>query len=180
MMDIKVLLHTQKNLFYQMENVLIKISTKTAAVIIEPIQGATGCIMPKDDFLKKVRDRCSKTNTLLIFDEIQTCFGRIGTIFALEHYNVIPDILCIAKGMGGCMPIGAFISSKKLMNLLTVNPQLGHITTFGGHPINCAASKATLNYLLSSKILDNINKKEMLFRTHLKHSKIHEIRGKGV
>ena len=156
------------------------ITKKTAAVIIEPIQGATGFITPKNDFLKKIREKCNKTGTLLIFDEIQTCFGRLGKLFALEYYNVIPDILCIAKGMGGGMPIGAFISSYKIMNLLTFNPQLGHITTFGGHPINCTASYTTLKHLLSTNILEEIEIKEQLFRKELTHPKIKEIRGSGL
>ena len=110
------------------------ITKQTAAVVIEPIQGGTGFVTPKNNFLQKVREKCNETGTLLIFDEIQTCFGRLGTLFGFEKHNVIPDILCIAKGMGGGMPIGAFISSWELMNLLTFEPKLGHITTFGGHP----------------------------------------------
>lgn len=162
------------------ENSLDNITVKTAAVVIEPIQGGSGFITPKNDFLQKVRERCNATGTLLIFDEIQTCFGRLGTLFGLEKYNVTPDILCIAKGMGGGMPIGAFISSWDLMNLLTFSPQLGHITTFGGHPVNCAASLATLDYLLTNDLMKKIDKKEALFRKHLTHPKIKEIRGCGL
>lgn len=162
------------------ENSLDNITVKTAAVVIEPIQGGSGFITPKNDFLQKVRERCNATGTLLIFDEIQTCFGRLGTLFGLEKYNVIPDILCIAKGMGGGMPIGAFISSWDLMNLLTFSPQLGHITTFGGHPVNCAASLATLEHLLTNDLMKKIDKKEALFRKHLTHPKIKEIRGCGL
>ena len=117
---------------------------------------------------------------LLIIDEIQTCFGRLGSLFGFQKYNIIPDILCIAKGMGGGMPIGAFISSWDLMNLFTFEPKLGHITTFGGHPINCSASLATLEYLIESNIMELVDKKEKLFRTHLKHKKIKEVRGKGL
>jgi len=162
------------------ENTLENITNKTAAVVIELIQGATGFVTPANNFLQKVRKRCNKTGSLLIFDEIQTCYGRLGTLFGLEKYNVIPDILCIAKGMGGSMPIGAFISSWELMNLLTFEPQLGHITTFGGHPVNCAASLATLEHLLATNIMQEVDKKEQIFRTYLKHSKIKEIRGKGL
>lgn len=162
------------------ENSLDNITVKTAAVVIEPIQGGSGFITPKNDFLQKVRERCNATGTLLIFDEIQTCFGRLGTLFGLEKYNVTPDILCIAKGMGGGMPIGAFISSWDLMNLLTFSPQLGHITTFGGHPVNCAASLATLEHLLTNDLMKKIDKKEALFRKHLTHPKIKEIRGCGL
>jgi len=159
---------------------LVNITKQTAAVVIEPIQGGTGFVTPKNNFLQKVREKCNETQTLLIFDEIQTCFGRLGTLFGFEKYNVIPDILCIAKGMGGGMPIGAFISSWELMNLLTFEPKLGHITTFGGHPINCAASLATLNHLFTSDLMQEVDKKEQLFRTHLKHPKIKEIRGNGL
>jgi acetylornithine/succinyldiaminopimelate/putrescine aminotransferase len=159
---------------------LVNITKQTAAVVIEPIQGGTGFVTPSNHFLQKVREKCNETQTLLIFDEIQTCFGRLGNLFGFEKYEVIPDILCIAKGMGGGMPIGAFISSWELMNLLTFEPKSGHITTYGGHPVNCAASLATLEYLLSSDIMSKIDKKEQLFRTHLKHPKIKEIRGKGL
>jgi len=159
---------------------LQNITKQTAAVVIEPVQGAAGFIEPSNNFLQKVREKCNKTGTLLIFDEIQTCFGRLGTLFGFEKYNVIPDILCIAKGMGGGMPIGAFISSWKLMNLLTFEPKLGHITTFGGHPLSCAASLATLEFLLASDIMQDIEKKEHLFRKHLHHPKIKEIRGIGL
>jgi len=156
------------------------ITKKTAAVIIEPVQGASGFIVAKKKFLVEIQKKCKKTGTLLIFDEIQTCFGRIGTLFGFEAFKIVPDILCIAKGMGGGMPIGAFISSKKLMNLLTFNPELGHITTFGGHPLSCVASHATLEYLCSSKTLNNIERKEKLFRKELQHPKIKCIRGKGL
>jgi len=159
----------------------LKIITKnTAAVVLEVIQGGTGFFTPTNTFLEKVRERCTQTETLLIFDEIQTCFGRLGTLFGFERYNVIPDILCIAKGMGGGMPIGAFISCWEFMNLLSFEPKLGHITTFGGHPVNCAASLATLKELLSTDIMNEVEKKEELFRKHLIHPKIKEIRGKGL
>ncbi len=162
------------------ENSLDRITKKTAAVVIELIQGGTGFITITNDFLKKVRERCNETGTLLIFDEIQTCYGRLGTLFGFEKYDIIPDILCIAKGMGGGMPIGAFISSWELMNLLTFKPKLGHITTFGGHPVNCSASLACLEHLLSSNMMNEADKKEKLFREHLNHPKIKEIRGTGL
>ena len=145
-------------IIYNDEKSLNNITNKTAAVVIEPIQGATGFVTPENDFLQKVRERCNETGTLLIFDEIQTCFGRLGTLFAFKKYNVTPDILCIAKGMGAGMPIGAFISSWELMNLLTFEPKLGHITTFGGHPVNCAASLACLQHLLTSNIMKKVDK----------------------
>ena len=159
---------------------LENITKKTAAVVIEPIQGATGFITPENNFLQKVRTKCTETETLLIFDEIQTCFGRLGRLFGFEKYKVIPDILCLAKGMGAGMPIGAFIASWELMKLLSFNPQLGHITTFGGHPINCAASLACLEYLLNSNTMQQIEKKEKLIRLNLSHPKIKEIRGSGL
>ena len=174
------LLPNCNQIIYNDENSLKNITRDTAAVVIEPIQGGTGFVTPKNNFLEKVRERCKQSGTLLIFDEIQACFGRLGTLFGFEKYNVIPDILCIAKGMGGGMPIGAFISSWELMNLLTYEPKLGHITTFGGHPINCAASLATLNHLLTSDLMTMVYKKEQLFREHLQHPKIKEIRGKGL
>lgn len=159
---------------------LKNITNKTAAVVIEPVQGASGFITPKDNFLQKVRKRCTQTDTILIFDEIQTCYGRLGKLFGFHQYNVNPDILCIAKGMGAGMPIGAFISSWELMNLLSFQPQLGHITTFGGHPVNCAASLACLRHLLNSNIMQKIVSKEKLFKQHLTHPKIKQIRGKGL
>lgn len=159
---------------------LKNITNKTAAVVIEPVQGASGFITPKDNFLQKVRKRCTQTDTILIFDEIQTCYGRLGKLFGFHQYNVNPDILCIAKGMGAGMPIGAFISSWELMNLLSFQPQLGHITTFGGHPVNCAASLACLRHLLNSNVMQKIVSKEKLFKQHLTHPKIKQIRGKGL
>jgi acetylornithine/N-succinyldiaminopimelate aminotransferase len=174
------LLPNCNQIIYNNENSLKKITTDTAGVVIEPIQGGTGFVTPTNNFLQKVRERCTETGTLLIFDEIQTCFGRLGALFGFETYDVTPDILCIAKGMGGGMPIGAFISSWELMNLLTFEPKLGHITTFGGHPVNCAASLATLEYLLSTDIMQQVDEKEQLFRTHLSHPKIAAIRGTGL
>ena len=174
------LLPSCNQIIYNSVDSLVNITNKTAAVVIEPIQGATGFVTPSDNFLQKVREKCNETGSLLIFDEIQTCFGRIGTLFGFEKYDVIPDIICIAKAMGGGMPIGAFISSWELMNLLTFNPKLGHITTFGGHPVSCASSLATLEYLLSCNIMKEVEKKEVLFRKYLQHEKIKEIRGQGL
>ena len=165
---------------YNDENSLKNITKQTAAVVIEIVQGGTGFQTPKNNFLQKVREKCNETGTLLIFDEIQTCYGRLGTLFGFEKYNVTPDVLCIAKGMGAGMPIGAFVSSWKLMNLLTFEPKLGHITTFGGHPINCTASLATLQHLLATNLIQDVDKKETLFRKHLAHPKVKEIRGKGL
>jgi acetylornithine/succinyldiaminopimelate/putrescine aminotransferase len=128
-----------------------------------------------------LRKQCTESGALLIFDEIQTGFGRTGKLFAIDTFSIVPDILCIAKGMGGGMPIGCFISSKANMDTLKENPKLGHITTFGGHPVCCAASLATLTELTENKsIIESVSKKEQLFRTHLNHPKIKEIRGKGL
>ena len=174
------LLPNCNQIIYNDESSLENITEQTAAVVIEPIQSGTGFTTPTNNFLQKVKEKCTETGALLIFDEIQTCYGRLGALFGYEEYDTITDILCIAKGMGGGMPIGAFIASWKLMNLLAFDPKLGHITTFGGHPINCAASLATLKYLLETNVMLEVAKKEQLFRTHLKHSKIKEIRGKGL
>jgi acetylornithine/succinyldiaminopimelate/putrescine aminotransferase len=174
------LLPSCNQIIYNDVESLVNITKLTAAVVIEPVQGGTGFVTPSNNFLQKVREKCNETGTLLVFDEIQTCFGRLGTLFGFEKYDVTPDILCIAKGMGGGMPIGAFISSWDLMNLLTFEPKLGHITTFGGHPVNCAASLATLEHLLATDIMQEVDKKEQLFRSNLKHPKIKEIRGKGL
>ncbi len=157
------------------------IDEETAAVIVEPIQGATGFTVPSQNWLSQLREQCTKKGVQLIFDEIQTGFGRTGKLFALETFSIVPDILCIAKGMGGGMPIGCFISSKAKMHMLKENPKLGHITTFGGHPVCCAASLATLTELIENKnIIESVSKKEQLFRKHLNHPKIKEIRGKGL
>jgi acetylornithine aminotransferase len=174
------LLPNCNTIVYNNTTSLKNITKQTAAVVIEIVQGGTGFLTPTNNFLQKVKQKCNETGTLLILDEIQTCYGRLGTLFGFEKYNVIPDILCIAKGMGAGMPIGAFISSWELMNLLTFEPKLGHITTFGGHPINCAASLACLQHLLNSDIMKEVDKKEQLFRSHLSHPKINEIRGTGL
>ncbi len=156
------------------------IDSETACVIMETIQGEAGVRVPDIEYLKAIRKRCDETGTLLILDEIQTGFGRTGKLFAFEHFDIVPDILLLAKGIGGGMPIGAFISSKEIMNVLTDNPILGHITTFGGHPVCCAAGLATLNTILEENLMHNIDKKEALFRRLLIHPAIKEVRGKGL
>jgi acetylornithine/succinyldiaminopimelate/putrescine aminotransferase len=127
-----------------------------------------------------LRKQCDRVGALLVADEIQCGFGRTGTLFAFEQYNFTPDILCIAKGMGGGMPIGAFISSKEIMKVLSNNPILGHITTFGGNPVCCAASLATLDVLLEEDLINTVHSKEKLFRNLLQHPKIRSINGKGL
>ncbi len=162
------------------ENGLEEITENTAAIILEPVQAEAGIIPPKDDFLVKVRERCNETGTLMVLDEIQTGFGRTGKLFAFKKYGVIPDILCIGKAMGGGMPIGALVSSNALMSTFTKYPVLGHITTFGGHPVSCAAAFATLNVLLKENYVEKVEEKEAHFLKRLKHPIIKEVRSSGL
>lgn len=159
---------------------LSHITTKTAAVILETIQGGAGFIEPQNDYLQKVRKQCDNVGALLILDEIQPGFGRTGKLFGFEHYNCIPDILVTGKGLGGGMPIGAFTASKSMMNLLQDHPKLGHITTFGGHPVIAAAALATVKEITESELMTQALEKEQLIRKHLVHPLISEIRGKGL
>lgn len=159
---------------------LDQISEKTACVILEPIQGEAGTVCPQKDFLQKLREKCTEKAALLIFDEVQTGFGRTGKLFAFQKFNVIPDILTIAKGMGGGMPIGAFVSSKEIMNTLTFNPVLGHITTFGGHPVSAAAALASLHVLLDENLITEVEEKNKLINNELKHKLIKKIDGEGL
>ena len=156
------------------------INKKTAAVILETIQGGAGFILPKKNYLKKIKDQCKKVGALLILDEIQPGIGRTGKLFAFEHYNIVPDILVYGKGLGGGFPIGALSSSYENMSLFKENPVLGHITTFGGHPVISAAAHANLKETLNSGLINLVNQKEKLFRKYLHHELIHEIRGKGL
>lgn len=156
------------------------ITTKTAAIVIETIQGEAGIQTATPVYWKALQARCRETGTLLVLDEIQCGFGRTGTLFAFEHYGIVPDILLLAKAMGGGMPIGAFISSAEIMASLRENPILGHITTFGGHPVCCAAGLANLEVLLEEKMHHTVAAKEQLFRSLLVHPEIREIRGKGL
>jgi len=162
------------------EEDLDKITSKTACVILETIQGGAGFILPTKDYLKKVKARCKEMGALLILDEIQPGFGRTGKLFAFEHFNCIPDILVIGKGMASGLPVGAFTASKEIMHTLSENPKMGHITTFGGNPVIAASSLATLNVLLNSTLIADTLIKEKLFKSLLKHPKIKEIRGKGL
>lgn len=159
---------------------LEKITTKTAGIILESIQGGAGFIEPKNDFLAKVKKRCEEVGALMIIDEIQPGFGRTGKLFGYENYNVVPDVVIIGKGMAGGMPVGGFIANEKYMDLLTHDPKLGHITTFGGHPVIAAASLATLKEILDKDYATQSLKKEKLFRELLVHPLIKEIRGKGL
>ncbi|WP_370407878.1 aspartate aminotransferase family protein [Tenacibaculum dicentrarchi] len=160
---------------------LDKITTKTAGVILETIQGGAGFIEPKNDYLSKVKKRCEEVGALLILDEIQTGVGRTGKFWGFENYNVIPDIIITGKGLGGGMPIGAFIASFDVMNCLKENPKLGHITTFGGHPVIASAALATVNEITSSNLIKESLRKEAIIRDKFKnHKAIKEIRGRGL
>lgn len=159
---------------------LAKITTDTAAVFIEPIQGEAGIRIADQHYLEALRAKCTETATLLVFDEIQSGFGRTGKMFAFQHYSVIPDILLLAKGMGGGMPIGAFISSLEIMSVLSHSPILGHMTTFGGHPVCCAAGLATLNTLIDEQLIEKVTAKGLLFKKLLQHPAIKEVRGEGL
>ena len=159
---------------------LDKINKGTACVIIEPIQGEAGVRLPHEDFLEALREKCTETGALLIFDEIQVGFGRTGTLFSFQDWGVEPDILVLAKSLGGGLPLGAFISSRETLSAFKTKPALGHITTFGGHPVSCAAGLASLEVLLKGNIIEQVRKKEQLFRENLVHPLIKEIRGRGL
>ncbi|HKG07310.1 MAG TPA: aspartate aminotransferase family protein [Pedobacter sp.] len=156
------------------------ITGRTAAVFVETIQGEAGIRVADEAWFKALRAKCTDTGTLLVLDEIQCGFGRTGKLFGFEHFDIVPDIILLAKGIGGGMPIGAFISSREIMAGLAVNPILGHITTFGGHPLSCAAGLATLQTILSEDIVAEVAAKGALFKTLLKHPAIKEVRGKGL
>lgn len=162
------------------EEDILNITENTACVIIETIQGAAGFILPKNNYLIKIKKQCEKNGSLMILDEIQPGFGRTGKLFAFEHYNVVPDILVIGKAMGGGLPIGAFMSSFKIMKTLSYNPPLGHITTFGGNPVIASSALAMLDELINSNIMNKVLEKEILFRKLLVHKKIKKIYGKGL
>ncbi len=157
-----------------------KITTKTAGIILESIQGGAGFIEPQNDFLAKIKKRCEEVGALLILDEIQPGFGRTGKLFGFENYNVIPDVIIIGKGMAGGMPVGGFVANEKYMDLLSHDPKLGHITTFGGHPVIAAACLATLEEILEKDYSNQSLAKEKLFRELLVHPLIEQIRGRGL
>jgi acetylornithine/succinyldiaminopimelate/putrescine aminotransferase len=159
---------------------LEKITTKTAGILLETIQGGAGFIQPENDFLKKVRQRCDEVGAIMILDEIQPGFGRTGTLFGFQNYDVVPDIVVMGKGMGGGMPVGAFTASAAMMDLLSHDPKLGHITTFGGHPVIAAACLATLKEITETSLMADALAKEKLFRSLLVHPLIEEVRGKGL
>ncbi|NND77895.1 MAG: aspartate aminotransferase family protein [Flavobacteriales bacterium] len=168
--------------FLEFNNIqdLEQISLNTACVIIEPIQGDAGVRIPSREFMLALREKCTASGAILIFDEIQTGFGRTGTMFAFEQFNVQPDILTIAKAFGGGMPIGAFISSKEIMASLMSRPMLGHITTFGGHPVNCAAAHANIEVIEEERIIESVEAKGALIEELIQHESIVEIRRVGL
>ncbi len=168
-------LHLNFNSFEDLE----LITKQTACVVAETIQAEAGVIVPQNNWLKALREKCDETGTLLILDEIQCGFGRNGTLWAFEQFDIVPDILLLGKALGGGMPLGAFIADKKLMDHLTNNPVLGHINTFGGHPVCCAAGFAAMKVLLEEKLINSIKEKEQLFISLLTHPKI-KIRSRGV
>ena len=162
------------------QNQINLITDQTACVIIEPVQGEAGYIPANKLFLQQVYDRCQEMGALLVFDEVQTGMGRTGSLFAFEHYGIVPDILILAKALGGGMPLGAFIADKEIMDSFQTNPHLGHITTFGGHPLSCAAATANIEALVTSNLIHEVEEKEKLFKKLLHHIKIKEIRGIGL
>lgn len=156
------------------------ISDKTACIILEPIQAEAGVLIPGKKWMQALRQRCTETGALLILDEIQTGFGRTGSLWAFEQFDIQPDVLLLAKALGGGMPLGAFISSKENMAAFTTKPVLGHITTFGGHPVCCAAGKAAMEALFDEGILEDVHKKGALFKNRLVHPSIKSVRGSGL
>ena len=159
----------------------MQIPSRTACVLCEPVQGEAGVRPPEDGFLQALRERCTEVGALLIFDEIQMGMGRSGEMFAMQRYGVTPDIVCLAKALGGGMPLGAFAARHEIMDTLQVNPVLGHITTFGGHPVCCAAGLAAMKYLLEKKVLQGVEAKGALYESLLKdHSAVKEVRRAGL
>ncbi len=165
---------------YNAQALIDAINDQTACVVLETVQAEAGVIAPYNDWIKAVRKKCDETGTLLILDEVQCGFGRTGSLWGFEQYDIVPDILLLGKALGGGMPLGAFISSKEKMDMLTENPVLGHITTFGGHPVSCAAGKAAMNYLLKEKLIEEVEEKGKLFSSLLKHASIKAVRHAGL
>ena len=160
---------------------LKQITERTACVLCEPVQGEAGVRPPEDGFLQALRERCSQVGALLIFDEIQVGMGRSGEMFAMQRYGVTPDIVCLAKALGGGMPLGAFVSSQKIMSTLTFDPVLGHITTFGGHPVCCAAGLAAMRFLIDNKVVEDVERKGAMYEELLRdHPAVREIRRSGL
>ena len=159
---------------------LDRITEKTACVVAETVQAENGVIKPSKEWIMALRKKCDETGALLILDEIQVGFGRTGTIWGFEQYGILPDILLLGKALGGGLPLGAFIASKKLMDSFTDRPVLGHITTFGGHPLSCAAGLAAMKVLIKEKLIDSVSEKEKLFCKRLVHPSIKSVRSAGL
>lgn len=157
---------------YNSDEVIAAIDSQTACVVLETVQAESGIVKPSREWLQRLREKCNEHCVLLVFDEIQAGFGRTGSLWAFEQYGVVPDILLLGKALGGGMPLGAFIAEQKLMNTLTHDPVLGHITTFGGHPVSCAAGKAALEVLLEGDYINTVKHKEAILVEHLVHPKI--------
>lgn len=170
------ILHLDYNNFESLDS----ITTQTACVIAETIQAEAGVIVPEKKWMQALRKKCTETGTLLVLDEIQCGFGRNGTLWAFEQFDIVPDVLLLGKALGGGMPLGAFIADKKIMDSLTSNPVLGHMNTFGGHPVCCAAGKAAMEFLLDKNLVETVFEKEKLFLQHLHHPKIKNIRSRGL
>ena len=168
------------NVEYNDSNIIDTIDESFAAVIMEPVQAEAGIIVPDRDYIQKIKQKCEEKNVLLIFDEVQTGIGRTGKFFAFEHFEVVPDILVLAKGLGGGMPISAFISSNKIMSCLQKEPVLGHISTFGGHPVTCSAALANVEYIKNEGLANSVKQKERLFIQLLKHKAIKQVRSFGL
>lgn len=168
------------HLEFNSSKALNEISNQTACVIAETVQGEAGIIAPSKEWMQSLRKKCTETGTILILDEIQAGFGRTGKLWGFEHFDIVPDILLLGKALGGGMPLGAFIADRKLMSELTNQPELGHITTFGGHPVCCVAGFAAMKVLLEEKLINHVQSKEKLFRTLLVHPKIKSIRSFGL
>jgi acetylornithine/N-succinyldiaminopimelate aminotransferase len=169
-----------QNHTYNSQELIDAINTETACVVLETIQAEAGVVQPAGDWLSQVRQKCNETGVLLVLDEIQCGFGRTGKLWGFEHFGVVPDIVLFGKALGGGMPLGAFVASRDLMHLFTERPVLGHITTFGGHPVSCAAGKAALHALLAEQYIDEVAGKEALFTELLQHASIKSIRSKGL
>lgn len=170
------ILHLQ----YNSQELIDAIDTNTACIILETVQAEAGIIVPDTNWLQAVRKRCTETGTLLILDEIQAGFGRTGKLWGFEHFGVVPDIVLLGKALGGGMPLGAFVADKELMMQLADNPVLGHITTFGGHPVCCAAGLAAMQALISEGMIDDVTQKSELFKSLLQHKQIKAVRHIGL
>lgn len=169
-----------RHIRYNSPEDLEHIGVHTACIVLETVQAEAGVLAPDPEWLLAVRQRCDETGTLLVLDEIQVGFGRTGSLWAFEQYNILPDILLLGKALGGGMPLGAFIAAHEKMQALADKPVLGHITTFGGHPVSCAAGKAALEALLEERMIDGVKDKEQLFRSLLQHPRIKAVRSRGL